>query len=450
MIPPLLAAGALRDGYASGAFTVADVAGEIARRVAARGADAVWIDPPRRDEMMALARGIEARRQEGRPLPLYGLPFAVKDNIDWAGRPTTAGCPAFAFAPRRSAAVVERLVAAGAFPVGKTNLDQFATGLVGTRSPHGAPRCVYDGAYISGGSSSGSAVTVAAGLASFALGTDTAGSGRVPAAFNNLVGVKPTRGRLSTSGVFPACRSLDCVSIFSLNVGDGIAVRRVAEGFDALDPWSRAGRDRPAFPAAFRFGVPGPGQLEFFGDAEAAELYAAALERLERLGGTRVEVDYAPFREAALLLYQGPWVAERRAALGDFWERRAALDPAVRAVLEGADRFSAVDAFRALHRLEALRRAVAPVWEAADFLALPTTGTTYTVAQVEADPIALNSNLGYYTNFMNLLDLCGLALPAGFRRGGMTGLPFGITLAAPAFADAALDGIGLRWEQGDA
>lgn len=437
----------LRERYESGNFSPREMVESILERLDQRGNDSVWIHQLSREDLLHHVRQIEAWKAEGRNLPLYGIPFAIKDNIDLAGHPTTAACPAYAYTPAQSATAVARLVEAGAIPIGKTNLDQFATGLVGTRSPFGAPRCVFDERYISGGSSSGSAVAVAAGLVCFALGTDTAGSGRVPAAFNNIVGLKPTRGRVSTAGVVPACRSLDCVSVFAANCADAREVLQVAQGVDPADSWSRAvpAAVPASFAASFRFGVPRPDQLEFFGDAAAAELYAAALHGLEKLGGRRVEFDYAPFRETALLLYTGPWVAERLAAIGTpFFETHAdEIDPVVRQIVAGAKKFNAVDAFNGIYRLQDLRRRTLPVWETMDVMVLPTTGTTYTVDELRKDPITLNSNLGYYTNFMNLLDLAGLALPAGFRANG---LPFGLTLAAPAFFDEALLQLGEAWE----
>ncbi len=438
---------ALRDGYASGELTPSRVIETVLQKIDRRGDDAVWIHRLTRDELFAHVREIEAWQAEGRDLPLYGVPFAIKDNIDLAGHPTTVACPAFAYRAKQSATAVAKLLAAGAIPLGKTNLDQFATGLVGTRSPYGAPRCVFNERYISGGSSSGSAVAVAAGLVSFALGTDTAGSGRVPAAFNSLVGLKPSRGRISTAGVVPACRTLDCVSILANTCGDARAVLAIAEGEDTNDAFARpTPPDAPtAFPTAFRFGVPRPEQLEFFGDTAAAALYAAALPALEKLGGRRVEIDFAPFRETAQLLYAGPSVAERMAAIGPaFFDANVeAMDPVVRGIIAVAKKLSAVDAFEGLYRLQELRRQTLPVWREIDVMILPTTGTIYTVEEIERDPVALNSNLGYYTNFMNLLDLAGLALPAGFRPNG---LPFGITIVAPAFADKALLALGEAWE----
>jgi allophanate hydrolase len=366
------------------------------------------------------------------------MTFAIKDNIDLAGLPTTAGCPAYAYQPARSATVVEKLMKAGAIPIGKTNLDQFATGLVGTRSPYGACSSVFDARYISGGSSAGSAVAVARGEVDFALGTDTAGSGRVPAAFNNIVGLKPSRGLLSTSGVVPACRSLDCVSIFAKDCGVARKVFHAARGFDPADPFSRAigaGQDAaPWLGEEFRFGV--PGKLEFFGDEEAEALYRRAIADVEKLGGQKVEFDFSIFRAAAELLYAGPWVAERLAAIRGFMEEHAnAMNPVVREIISGARRYTAVDAFEAEYKLRELRRQSEAEWRKVDVMLLPTTGTIYTHEAVAAEPIKLNTNLGYYTNFVNLLDLAAVAVPAGFRANG---LPFGVSFIGPAFSDDAL------------
>ena len=368
--------------------------------------------------------------------PLKGLTFAIKDNIDYAGVPTTAGCPAFAYTPAATAHVVLQLVSAGAVAVGKTNLDQFTTGLVGVRSPYGACASVFNAEYISGGSSSGSAVAVANGEVDFALGTDTAGSGRVPAAFNNLVGLKPTRGVLSMRGVVPACRSLDTVSILTRDLAMAARVFDVAAHYDAADWSARPMVDFPAPWTSFRFGVPRADQLEFFGDAEAAKLYAAAVAQLAARGCAPVEIDYSPFRDAAALLYQGPWVAERLAAIEEFIHLQGdQMHPVVRGIINGASKHTAVDSYRALYRLGELKRAADAEWRKMDVLFLPTTGTIYRIAEVEADPIRLNTNLGYYTNFVNLFDLAALAIPAGFRPNG---LPFGVTLIGPAFSDRAL------------
>lgn len=399
---------------------------------------AVWIALVPEAEAIAAAEALEAAGPAGKPL--YGVPFAVKDNIDSAGLPTTAACPAYAYQPAEDATVVARLKAAGAILVGRTNMDQFATGLVGTRSPHGAPRCVVDREYVSGGSSSGSAVAVAAGLVAFALGTDTAGSGRVPAAFNNLVGVKPTKGLLSTRGVVPACASLDCVTVFAHDVGDGDLVRRVAEGFDPADIWSRVAAPVPLPPVPC-LGVLSDADRDFKGDAQAAALYAQAIARAEALGWTVREIDYQPFEDAAALLYAGPWVAEREAAVGAFIAAHEAdCDPTVAGIVQGAGAYSAKDAFDGLYRLLDLKRQTEAQWQAMDALLLPTAPTQYRVDDVMADPVALNANLGLYTNFVNLFDLAAIAVPAGFRPEG--GLPFGVTLIGPAFSDGALAVLG--------
>jgi allophanate hydrolase len=430
--PLLLGIAGLADRYREGSLRPTDVAAEVLRRIEACRDPAVWISRVGPTALMEAAETLE-REGPGPDRPLWGIPFAVKDNIDCAGLPTTAACPAFEYRPGRDAATVARLKAAGALLVGKTNLDQFATGLNGTRSPYGAPRCVFDADYVSGGSSSGSAVAVGAGLVSFALGTDTAGSGRVPAAFNNLVGIKPTRGLLSTAGVVPACRSLDCVTVFAATVADGDLVRRVAQGFDAEDPFSRLAARRGLPTAAVRFGVLRAADREFYGDAACEALYLKAIAALEAAGWTAVEIDYAPFRDSAELLYGGPWVGERIAAVGDFAAAHpAAVEPTVRAILEGGRGQTAADAFRGQYRLAALRRRAEAEWARMDVLLLPTAPTQYRVADMQERPVELNSRLGLYTNFVNLLDCAAVAVPAGFRPDG---LPFGVTLIAPAFSD---------------
>ncbi|MEI6197088.1 MAG: allophanate hydrolase, partial [Verrucomicrobiota bacterium] len=356
----------LRRAYADGSLTPAQVVEEVLRRTGDARYPNVWIAKTGRERLLEMARGLPAKPTD--QMPLYGVPFAIKDNIDLAETPTTAGCPAFSFLPPDSAAVVKRLIAAGALPIGKTNLDQFATGLVGVRSPHGACESVFDKHHISGGSSSGSAVAVAAGMVTFALGTDTAGSGRVPAAFNNIVGHKPTRGLLSNHGVFPACRSLDCVSIFAGSCHDAQTVLDVAAGYDAADPYSRSRpKCRVTFPGKFRFGILPPGQREFFGDAEAAALYEQSIARLQGLGGEPVEFDYTPFAQVAALLYAGPWVAERRWALGEFFTKHGdKIHPVVREIVGGAAKYDAVSAFDAQYRLQALAQATREVWKNLD------------------------------------------------------------------------------------
>jgi allophanate hydrolase len=372
------------------------------------------------------------------------VPFAVKDNIDVAGLPTTAACPAFSYVPQRSATVVERLEAAGAIVLGKTNLDQFATGLVGTRSPYGPVRNSFRPEYISGGSSSGSAVAVASAEAAFALGTDTAGSGRVPAGLNNITGLKPSRGLLSARGVLPACQSLDCVSIFALTVPDALSVFDVAAGYDAEDPYARALELWPASSApSFRFVVPDP--LEFYGDALSQQAFAHALSALESLGGHRSNVDFSVFAQTAALLYEGPWVAERIAAIRAFYEtKREEMHPIVKRVISGGEKYSAADLFQATTRLHALRKAAASTWNDADVMVVPTSATTYTIEAVLAEPLDTNRRMGLYTNFVNLLDLAAFSVPASMRPDG---LPFGITLIGPTGSDRMLADLAQRFHQ---
>ncbi len=389
--------------------------------------DAVWIT------RVPVAALLQAARDADISLPLGGVPFAVKDNIDVAGLPTTAGCPGLAYTPDRHAPVVQRLVAAGAIVVGKTNMDQLATGLVGVRSPYGVPHNPFDAAYVPGGSSSGSAVAVASGLVSFALGTDTAGSGRVPAGLNNVVGLKPTCGWISTTGVVPACRSLDCVSILALTVPDARAVLDVAAGYDSTDPYAR--QPAPRGFAALRVGV--PDHPEFLGNDAAAIAYAASIERARRLGATIIPFDFAPFAEAAGLLY-GPWAAERAAAHG---HRLDQVLPVIRTILAGGAAITGPALFAAQHQLAALIRQTAAVWRQIDCMMLPTYPSAPTLRQVADDPIGTNARLGTYTNFVNLMDLAAIAIPAGFHAGGM---PHGITLVGPAWSDHALAAFGAR------
>lgn len=426
---------AIADAVNAGRLSAVAVAEEAIARLASYDAvqPQVWISRFSPDALIEAARAVDARVAAGEVLPLAGVPFAVKDNIDVEGLDTTAACPAFAYRPQASATVVERLIAAGAICVGKTNLDQFATGLNGTRSPYGSPRNAYNLAYVSGGSSSGSSVAVAAGLVAFALGTDTAGSGRVPAAFQHLIGFKPSKGRWSNRGLVPACRTLDCITVFTDDVADARLVDSVVAGFDAADPYSRPLANVPV--ARKRIGVPRPDQRAFFGDAQSEYLYDVALDRLATMADL-VEIDYAPLQEAAQLLYGGPWVAERTAALARILaEAPDALDPTVREVVEPGIDISAVDLFNGIYRLAELKRHADTLWDDIDLLAFPTTGSTYRVAELQAAPIALNSALGFYTNFVNLLDMAAVAVPAGGRANG-TG--FGITLIGPAASDLAL------------
>ena len=428
--------------YAGGALP-SDVIGEALAHVDV--ADPVWIARIPDAIVVARTRALDAcTPAERAALPLFGVPFAAKDNIDVAGVPTTAACPAFAYVPERSASVILRLESAGAVVIGKTNMDQFATGLVGTRSPYGVAKNPFDARYIPGGSSSGSAVAVARGLVPFALGTDTAGSGRVPAGFTGTVGLKPTPGRISTAGVVPACRSLDCVSVFALGVDDAQTVLHAAAGEDPLDPFSRTGGDGVrAIPAAFRFAVPLPEQREFFGDAAAAAAFAAAIERFEALGGTAVPVDLTPCFEAAALLYEGAFVAERTAAFGDFADAHPeALLDVTRQIVTGGRRFTAVEAFRALYRVRTLHALAQPIFAAAPVLVVPTSPTIYTIDEVENEPFALNARLGTYTNFVNFFGWSALAIPSARYPNGV---PIGVTLIGPSFADDSLAGLARRY-----
>lgn len=444
----------LRESYQVGSLTPSSMLEVLAERIEAYPDAAVWIHRLPWVEIRARASELEAawksEKDPVRRFPLYGLPFAVKDNIDVAGCPTTAACPGFAYVAGAHAPVVARLLDAGALFIGKTNMDQFATGLVGTRSPYGAVRNPFHPNYVSGGSSSGSAVAVAAGLVSFALGTDTAGSGRVPAGFNNIVGLKPTRGLVSARGVVPACRSLDCVSVFALTCEDAFEVLRVMQGPDGEDPYSRAVPeerrvDAQAFtqpPRRFRFGVPDP--LEFFGHEEYASLFRQAVANLMALGGEAVVVPFQDFAAAAKLLYEGPWVSERWAAFGSYVEQHPdQVLPVIRKVVEPGKSHSAASAFEAQYRLAALKSRCERILTGVDCLVVPTAPAPCRVADAAADPIASNSRLGTYTNFVNLLDMCGLALPSGFQADG---LPFGITLLAPAFHEGWLASLGAAYQ----
>ena len=439
--------------YASGAARPSEVIDEVLRRVASQGDDRVWISSVPDDALRRRAQALDRTLQDGGAarLPLFGAPFAVKDNIDVAGLPTTAACPDFAYVPNDSATVVRRLEAAGAIVIGKTNLDQFATGLVGTRSPYGVPRNPFDPDYIPGGSSSGSAVAVATGSVAFALGTDTAGSGRVPAAFNNLVGMKPTIGLASTAGVVPACRSLDCVSVFALTVTDGMRVLWVLAEPDEADPFSRMAPAGfaldavPPPPLAFAFAVPSAADLQFCGDAEYERLFAAAIARMEAIGGQRRDIAFEPFASAAGILYSDAGVAERVAAIGDFLrDHPASVLPVTRAIIERGRNASAVDVYRARERLAALRSQAMAALAGADLLLVPSAPTIYRLAEIERDPVALNTTLGTYTNFVNPMDMAAIAVPSGFTRAG---LPFGVTLIGRAFTEPMLAGVAAALER---
>ncbi|WP_278378731.1 allophanate hydrolase [Stutzerimonas kunmingensis] len=372
-------------------------------------------------------------------LPLYGVPFAIKDNIDLAGVPTTAACPAFAYTPETSATIVEQLLALGAVPLGKTNLDQFATGLNGTRSPYGECRNSVHPDYPSGGSSAGSSLAVALGLASFALGTDTAGSGRVPAALNNLVGLKASKGLISTAGVVPACRTLDCVTFFTATAAEASQLLALTARLDPRDEYSRTNplwNDGSAFGQvkSFRFGV--PSQLEFLGCAESPALFAATIEQLKAIGGEPVEVDFAPFLEAARLLYEGPWVAERYSVAGELIEQQPdAVLPVIKAVLEKAPGTTAVQLFEAQYRLQQLKAICDRIMAEVDCVLTPAYPRPVTLAELHAEPVKRNSDLGYYTNFMNMLDYAAVAVPAGVMENE---LPWGVTLFGRVFTDQYL------------
>jgi allophanate hydrolase len=434
----------LRRQYASGTARPEDIVRLIYAKISAAGDDHVWICLVPEEAALERARELKTWSADR---PLFGIPFAVKDSIDVEGLPTTVACPAFSRTPQRTATAVQRALDAGAILIGKTNLDQFATGLVGTRSPYGACSSVYHPDYISGGSSSGSALAVAKGEVCFALGTDTAGSGRVPAAFNGIVGFKPTRGLVSFAGVVPACRSLDCMSVFSPDIETAAGVLEVLAGGDEADPYSRSVQQRCDSFAIPHIGIPREDQLQFFGDDSAAECWRAAVLRARGTGSSArlTEIDYTPFQRAAELLYSGPFVAERYAALGSFVAStpESDLDPVVRGIILGSAKYSAVDVFNAQYQLQELRSTVSRIFESIDALLLPTAPTIYRIEDVRNNPIQLNSRLGIYTHFANLLDLCAIAVPAGLRDDG---LPFGVMLLAPAFSDAKLLRLAHWWE----
>jgi allophanate hydrolase len=423
--------GSLGSGYQSGAFTVVDVIREVYRRIRMLQSNPIWIHLVPEEESLRTAEAL----QDASDTPLFGIPFAVKDNIDAEGLPTTAACPSFSYDAKEDATVVGRLRRAGGILIGKTNLDQFATGLVGVRSPYGACSNVFNPEYISGGSSSGSAVAVAAGLVSFALGTDTAGSGRVPAAFNNIVGLKATKGVLSARGVVPACRSLDCVTLLCLTSVDAKFLLSIAASYDEHDPYSRHSVSIRAVPSKYRIGIPSSQILQNL-ESSYRTLFTQAVGRIEALGHTVIEIDVSPFLDAGKLLYGGPWIAERFAAVGEFIKQHPdAADPVVGQIILGGERFSAVAAFKGQYALEKHRQESSVIWSAIDLLLLPTAPEIYRIEEIKNDPVALNSRLGLFTNFVNLLDLAAIAVPAGFRADG---LPFGITFLGQAFSENLL------------
>ncbi len=440
--PPTFSIDALRSAYTNGEETPLSIIEEHRSRVA-DAPEEIWISRVDADQLRTRARFLESEVENGidwERYPLYGIPFAVKDNIDHAGTPTTAGCPSYEYVPNEHATVITNLLDAGAIFVGKTNLDQFATGLVGTRSPYGeCPNAILP-EYISGGSSSGSGVAVALGHVAFALGTDTAGSGRVPAAMNGIVGLKPSRGILSNTGVVPACKSLDCVAIFASTCQDALAVERVAAMFDPVDEYSRTQADTITLSETeltddIVVGFPPAEQLEFFGDDAAAACFETTIEYFDDLV-TTTPIDIEPFIDAGRLLYQGPWVAERLAAIQKLvTEHPDALLPVTRNIITRGRDFDATDAYNAEYKLRRIARDANAQLTQVDAILTPTTGTTYTRADIDDQPVELNSNLGYYTNFMNLLDLSAIALPGGRRPNGM---PFGVTLFADTFEEAFL------------
>ncbi len=439
---------AIHQAYRQGSLTPDQLVDHILSRCDEYSDHAIWIRQLSKQEIQPYLDRLSTSSVS--ELPLYGIPFAIKDNIDLAGIPTTAACVEFSYKPTEHAHVVDKLINAGAIPIGKTNLDQFATGLVGVRSPEpwGPCKNSINPDYISGGSSAGSAVAVALGLVTFSLGTDTAGSGRVPAAFNNIVGLKPSKGLLSTQGVVPACRSLDCVSIFSLTTDDANSVFDIAADFDCTDIYARPNTDTNKAnyghltQSSFRFATPKAEQLNFFGNEEVKQGFEQTIRTLETMGGIHETIDFEPFLTAARLLYEGPWVAERRVAISDV--QRQHMLPVIQNILASQQDAAADDLFKAQYKLQACYQQVQPSLIDYDFILTPTAGTIYTREEVLADPIQLNSNLGYYTNFMNLLDCSAIAMPAGFLSNG---LPFGVTLFSRAFSDTRLMSYGNALQQ---
>lgn len=417
--------------YRSGERTPEEVVKEVYSRIRADDTNA-WITLRERADVLAEATALTDNEKA-----LYGIPFAIKDNIDYEGLPTTAGCPAYANEPDEHAVAVERLIDAGALLIGKTNMDQFATGLVGTRTPYGACHNVYNPAFISGGSSSGSAVAVACGHVAFALGTDTGGSGRIPAALNGLVGLKPTYGALSTRGVVPACATLDCVSVFARSIPDALHVESVAAAFDPGDPHSRRAADTLDLKLSpvedVRIGIPAADNLTFFDDEEAEELFNETIGAIKARFGAPIIIDFTPFQKATKLLFEGPWVAERLSTVGEILATSPSeVNSIVADVISRGEEYSAQDTFEAFHRLKRLRRQVEAVLDEIDALIVPTAGTVYTIEEIRSEPIDLNSNLGYYTNFVNLLDLSAVSVPTGRFAAGPT---FGSTVIGDTFED---------------
>jgi len=424
----------LREQYLRGEITPKEVIQRVYYHVTTDDSNA-WIAIRDKTDVLAEVEELDDRSID--TTPLYGIPFALKDNIDDAGLPTSAGCPAYTYNPDSSAPVVEKLREAGGLVIGKTNMDQFATGLVGTRSPYGICRNVFNPDFISGGSSSGSALAVANRQVSFALGTDTAGSGRVPAALNGLVGLKPTRGLLSNTGVVPGCESLSCVSVLAHTVDDARLVEQIAAGYDATDPYSRCTEglfdDTFAPTESMTIAVPTNEARLFFGNREAEQQFETVVEACESTFGAVEKIGFSIFEEASDLLYNGPWVAERLTTVGEFIKSNPDdIDLTVRGIIRDGEMYSASDAFEAFHRLEELRTEADALFERIDALVVPTIGTIYTVEGEQLHPLEINSELGYYTNFVNLLDLCAVSVPTGRYDAGPT---FSVSVIGPAFED---------------
>ena len=434
----------LRQAYAGGDVTPSQIIEEIYDRIEARGKDGVWISVVPRESALQRARDLEASDQAARKkLPLFGLPFSVKDCIDVVGMRTTAGCPDFAYTAKKTNLAVARALGAGALLVGKTNLDQFATGLVGVRTPYGVAENPFGSDLIPGGSSSGAAVSVATGLVGFAFGTDTGGSGRIPAGFNNIVGLKPTLGLLSKTDMTNACRTLDTVSIFALTAADALEVLNICTARDPLDAYARTPSDArlPAYRdhAPFTFAVPQENQRQFFGNDGAGALFKEAIGELTRMGGKEAAIDYGPFLETNDFMFNGPWLAERLVSVSPFInDKPDSLHPVTREVILRAEKYSAADLVEGLYRLKILHNHISGLLDGVDVMVVPTAGTIYRIREVEADPITLNANMGYYTNFVNLLDLAAISVPNGFLPDGV---PMGITLIGPAFSDSYLAGL---------
>ncbi|MGK7907388.1 MAG: allophanate hydrolase [Synechococcus sp.] len=442
----------LRSRYRSGELSPSQLVRAILNCIESNGEDGIWTSVVDSQTAIARASWLEDRSEtERKAMPLWGFPFSVKDCIDVKDTPTTCACPDFAYIAQHTNPAVQQLLDAGAIYLGKTNLDQFATGLVGTRTGYSIPVNPFNAEYITGGSSSGAAVSVATGLVSFAIGTDTGGSGRIPAGFNNVVGLKPTRGLLSTSHMVPACRTLDCVSVFALTAEDALDVINVAKGFDCLNPFSRPEQLPPAkwqqFLAgqSFQFGVPTQEHRNFFGNREIEQLFGEAIATLTKLGGQCVEIDYSPFLEVNDLLFQGAWAAERYAAVGEFLESHPhSATPVTTDIILASKQIPAHQAFSDHYRLADLQRKLQDLWTTIDVFVVPTAGTAYSLAEIQQDPVSPNFNLGYYTNFLNLLDLAAIAVPNGFQSDGV---PTGITMVAPPWSERYLSALGAEFRR---